>query len=57
MEKFSPGVERKLKHYVYRLIDPRDGSVWKSADPFTRRFAKHGKSMETRRRGRTTSWR
>ena len=28
MEKFSPGVERKLKHYVYRLIDPRDGQTF-----------------------------
>ena len=31
MEKhdhFSDGVTAKLKHYVYRLIDPRNGSTF-----------------------------
>ena len=28
MRKFKPGVAEKLKHYVYRLIDPRDGSTF-----------------------------
>lgn len=25
LTKFEPGVREKLKHYVYRLVDPRDG--------------------------------
>ncbi len=28
MRKFKPGVAEKLKHYVYRLVDPRDGSTF-----------------------------
>ena len=28
MKKFSPGVDDKLKYYVYRLIDPRDGQTF-----------------------------
>ena len=28
MHKFKPGVAEKLKHYVYRLVDPRDGSTF-----------------------------
>ena len=28
MRKFRPGVAEKLKHYVYRLVDPRDGSMF-----------------------------
>ncbi|MCY3856864.1 MAG: hypothetical protein OXF33_09190 [Rhodospirillales bacterium] len=28
MRKFGPGVAEKLKHYVYRLVDPRDGSTF-----------------------------
>ena len=28
MRKFKPGVAERLKHYVYRLVDPRDGSTF-----------------------------
>lgn len=28
MRRFKPGVAEKLKHYVYRLVDPRDGSTF-----------------------------
>ena len=28
MRGFSPGVRNELKHYVYRLIDPRDGHTF-----------------------------
>ena len=28
MKKFSKGVAEQLKHYVYRLIDPRDGQTF-----------------------------
>ena len=28
MEKFAPGVREKIGHYVYRLLDPRNGNTF-----------------------------